>query len=227
MDSDVPPGLEQHLTLLEEVLEEAEAQNGGRLLPERELAERLGCSRGQLRRLLTHLEHAGRITRHVGRGTFVIPREGSGAVHADDSEFAPAAIMTTSLLFEPEVAAMAALSATVEDIAELDHCLERARTLGGAWRDFESWDIAMHRAVAAATHNSEIVAMVDILNAARNTPSWVELKRCGVNHGTRAETLQDHVELVEGIRSRDRDRASSAMARHIGSVRRSVLRLEG
>ncbi len=50
---------------------------GSRLPPERVLAERFLVSRKTVRAALAELEEAGRITRHVGRGTFVkeLPRE--------------------------------------------------------------------------------------------------------------------------------------------------------
>ena len=50
---------------------ETGASPGERLPPERELAGKLGVSRGELRKALSALESEGVVERHVGRGTFL------------------------------------------------------------------------------------------------------------------------------------------------------------
>ncbi|MGP3775390.1 FadR/GntR family transcriptional regulator [Streptomyces sp. SDT5-1] len=213
------------LRALEDEVDRAVVRPDRRLPPERVLSETLGCTRGELRRLMAHLEREGKVTRHVGRGTYATtPGEGVGA--PAESHYSPAALMTTCLLFEPEVAAVAAMSASQADIRELRQCIERAATLQGSWEELEDWDISMHRGFAAATHNPDIVAMVDALNSARNSPLWSQLKSEGVTPATRLCIQQEHAEIVDAISSRDRSRASAAMARHIRSVRCAVLRLD-
>ena len=50
-----------------------ELRTGDRLPPERELARRYGCSLITVRRALDELSREGRLRRHQGRGTFVLP----------------------------------------------------------------------------------------------------------------------------------------------------------
>ncbi|GAB3259327.1 FadR/GntR family transcriptional regulator [Kineosporia babensis] len=203
------------------------ADDERRLPPERALAQQFGCTRAEIRSAMIQFEEEGRVSRHVGRGTFAVAAVARPEqIDSAGEGFSPSAVMTVSLLFEPEVAALAALSATQSDIDELEHCLARAQDVQGSWEDFEAWDISVHRTVAAATHNPEIVAMVDILNSARNTLGWVERKNRGVTVRTRAETYDHHRDLVAAIRGRDRQAAAESMAGHVRSVRHSVLGID-
>ncbi|PQD97624.1 FadR/GntR family transcriptional regulator [Mycolicibacterium parafortuitum] len=188
----------------------------GRIPAERNIAERLGCSRAQVRRVMAELEREGRVVREVGRGTFLAP-EGGATSSGPGASFAPAAIMTASLLFEPEVVSLAALAATEEDFAELQRCLERG-SAATDYESFEKWDISLHHAFAVATHNTQIVAMVDVLNSTRNNPVWGRLKRDGFTPQNRAAIEREHHEIVEALLQRDRRRAASAMTEHLRFV---------
>jgi GntR family transcriptional regulator len=58
---------------LKGAIDGGELQAGDRLPPERELARRYGCSLITIRRALDELSREGRLRRHQGRGTFVLP----------------------------------------------------------------------------------------------------------------------------------------------------------
>ena len=58
---------------LKGALDEGEWRPGSQLPPERELARRYGCSLITVRRALDELSREGRLQRHRGRGTFVLP----------------------------------------------------------------------------------------------------------------------------------------------------------
>lgn len=168
---------------------------------------------------MAQLETEGRVTREVGRGTFVT----SASTSADrfGASFTPAAIMTASMVFEPEVVSLAALAATEEDFAELHRCLERGETASD-YESFEQWDISLHRAFARATHNSQILAMVDVLNSTRNNPVWGRLKKDGFTPENREIIQREHHEIVAALVDRDRRRAATAMTEHLRFVRTVV-----
>lgn len=188
----------------------------GRLPAERRLAEQLGCSRTRIRGVLAQLEKEGTVTRHVGRGTFVTPADASSPRLR--ASFTPAAIMSASMVFEPQVVALAASAATEDDFAELRRCLERADSATD-YESFEQWDISLHRAFAAATHNAQILAMVDVLNSTRNNPVWGRLKRDGFTPQNRATIHDEHHAIVAALIDRDRCRAAAAMTEHLRFVR--------
>lgn len=84
-----------------------------RLPPERALCEQLGVGRATLRHALRTLEAQGRISRHVGRGTFVGGRPNS--VHSDicalGAESTLPEMLEVRMMVEPTVARLAALRA--------------------------------------------------------------------------------------------------------------------
>jgi DNA-binding FadR family transcriptional regulator len=205
--------------LIDEHILVAASEDGGRVPAERHIAEQLGCSRTQVRRIMAQLKREGRITREVGRGTFVTPAE--PPPDRFGSSFTPAAIMTASMVFEPEVVSLAALAATEEDFAELHRCLERGEAASD-YKSFEQWDISLHRAFAVATHNSQILAMVDVLNSTRNNPVWGRLKEDGFTPENRAIIHREHHEIVAALVDRDRRRAATAMTEHLRFIRMVV-----
>src|SRR5919112_2020505 len=82
----------------------AQLPEDGRLPPERELAERFGISRAELRKALAVMEAEGGVKRHVGRGTFL---PGSELVQALPlavdiaSRTSPPEAMQVRLIVEP------------------------------------------------------------------------------------------------------------------------------
>ncbi|CAN5710525.1 FCD domain-containing protein [soil metagenome] len=214
------PVVDQELRrIIDEQVLAAASDDGGRVPAERHIAEQLGCSRAQVRRIMAQFEREGRIVREVGRGTFVTPTGASPARFG--ASFTPSAIMTTSMVFEPEVVSLAALAATESDFTELRRCLEQGEAATD-YESFEEWDISLHRAFAVATHNRQILAMVDVLNSTRNNPVWGRLKRDGFTPENRATIEREHHEIVAALVDRDRRRAATAMTEHLRFVRMVV-----
>lgn len=221
MDAGSAPLVDRDIRrLIDERFLSADLPRDGRLPAERLIAEQLGCTRAQVRRVMAELQREGRVVREVGRGTFPVSTD-RGLARSYGSSFAPAAIMTTSLLFEPEVVSLAALAATEDDFTELRHCLRRGATATD-YESFEQWDISLHHAFAVATHNPQIVAMVDVLNSTRNNPVWGRLKRDGFSPENRATIEREHHEIVDALVQRDRRRAAAAMTDHLRFVRSVV-----
>jgi DNA-binding FadR family transcriptional regulator len=211
-----PPtaGAKATVAHVEAMIRRGELPPDGRLPTERTLAELVECTRAEVRRGLAHLEASGRVTRHVGRGTFVA----SSAASLSDVSGSPIELMVARLNLEPQIADLAALSATREDFTEMERCLlggDRART----YEEFESWDIALHRAFAEATHNAFIVQMLDVLFSGRNDPQWGGLKRRSFSQASCIEYRSQHRAIAEALVGRDRDEARGAMTAHLETVR--------
>ncbi|MEV7648197.1 FCD domain-containing protein [Arthrobacter sp. NPDC089319] len=206
---------------LEHLISSQELQPGDRLPTERALGQSLACSRTDIRRALLQLEIDGRVVRHVGRGTFVAPPRNDSS-DASIISVSPAELMAARLLMEPQIASMAALTATQADFDEMQRCLA-----GGDGADiheeFEAWDVALHRSFAIATHNGVITAIVDILHSSRHDPSWGGLKRRTFNAARCHSYRDEHRRIVKALQERDALAAEQAMRQHLESVRTTIL----
>jgi len=210
-------------------------RRGSRLPTERQLAVTLGASRTSVRRALTVLETEGRISREVGRGTFLREEpwpadsgrdgaagqaDGAGArdgAHPDEAGFAPADVMTIRRLLEPPAMKLVVAWATTADFEEMNRCLaggERATS----YDEFESWDLALHRSIMAASHSPLLTRLYGVLEEARHSRFWGDLKRRSASRERQRAYQADHAELVAALRARDADRAVEAMRVHLARV---------
>ena len=194
-----------------------------RLEPERALAERLGCSRDTLRRSLQALENDGLIWRHVGQGTFTGPRPAAEPIRpAVLFELAtPADLMNARLVIEPAMAAEAAAPASASDIAALRTLATQTRDARD-WRTYEAADNAFHRAIATATSNHLLMAILGLLSMVRDRAPWQRQHGRAFGHGPHWEySLRQgdlHLSLVDAIAAGDGPRAHAVMREHLGEI---------
>lgn len=211
----------------------------GKLPTERELAAAFGVSRTLVRHALTVLEAEGRISREVGRGTFLRPTAGagSGGVHggagagggplpavADVTEVGPADVMAARRLLEPRVLPLVVAYATQRDFDELRRCLAGGARAESA-AEFEVWDYALHHAIVAASRNQLVLAMYAVVERARKGGIWGSMKARNDSRERREAYQDDHVELVDALCARDRDRAITVMEAHLLRVQDNLLEL--
>ena len=190
---------------------------GTRLPTERRLAEELGVTRAAVRHALSYLEAGGRVSREVGRGTFL--REAAGGA-ADD--VGPADVMAARQLFEPQVVPFVVTHASARDFAELDRCLRGGEEAVSA-EEFEQWDDLFHRTIVVAAHNRLMLRMYSSIEAARHGPLWGNLKRSNDSRERRALYIDDHRRIVEALRARELDDALDATRAHLERVRANLL----
>jgi DNA-binding FadR family transcriptional regulator len=231
----------------------------GRLPTERRLALDLGMTRSSVRHALAVLEAQGRISREVGRGTFLrselLPSVPSGSMAQDHgaghvqghreaaptwigqagasvpgpaasrpepggsavAAFAPADVMAIRRLLEPPAMSLAVAWATSADLDEMDRCLaggDRA----ASYEEFETWDLALHRCIIAATHSPLLATLYEAIEIARHGQVWGDLKRRSASRERRQQYQIDHHELVAALRARDPARAMEAMRLHLARV---------
>ena len=176
---------------------------GARLPTERQLSLDLGVTRSSIRHALAILEAQGRISREVGRGTFLRQhpaggsdgQEGPGGLVAQlrplapaaraAGDFAPADVMTIRRLLEPPAMSLVVAWATASDLEEMGRCLaggDRADT----FEEFESWDLALHNCIMAASHSPLLIALYGVIEEARHGHIWGDLKRRSASAERRA-----------------------------------------
>jgi GntR family uxuAB operon transcriptional repressor len=217
------------------------AGRGTRLPTERQLALDLGVSRAAIRHAMALLQAEGRVSREVGRGTFVRGREpgepgpeptagpdpAAGQLPAPDglsgsADYAPADVMAVRRLFEPTAMSLVVAWATARDFGEMDRCL-RGGERAADHDEFEVWDAALHRSIIAATRSPLLIRLYSEVERARHGRMWGDLKRRNATAARRDEYRRDHEEIVAALRLRDADLATAAMRTHLARVSRHLL----
>jgi DNA-binding FadR family transcriptional regulator len=216
------------------------AGNGTRLRTERQLALDLGVSRSAIRHAMAVLQAEGRVSREVGRGTFLRGPEPPGLsglsgpsgaepaqareATADDppADYSPADVMAVRRLFEPTAMSLVVAWATARDFAEMDRCL-RGGERAADHDEFEAWDAALHRAIIAATRSPLLIRLYAEVERARHGRMWGDLKRHSATAARRDEYRRDHEEIVTALRLRDADQATAAMRTHLARVSAHLL----
>jgi DNA-binding FadR family transcriptional regulator len=209
---------------LRRIMDSGEWSAGGRLPPERALAARFAVARNTLRRALGLLEDEGYLTRHVGRGTFIVDRHHAPTDSAAFrmSEASPRDLLETRLIIEPRAAGLAATRASRADLDAISHALARslaARQLG----EFERWDAQLHLAIFIAAKNEVLINYCRAITEARNQPQWFELKKRSVTPERQLVYNEQHREIVAALIERNADGAAEAMRLHLRTVEDNIL----
>jgi GntR family transcriptional regulator, uxu operon transcriptional repressor len=194
---------------------------GSRLPTERQLAADLGVTRSLIRQALAVLQAQGRVSREVGRGTFLrdpLPRAlDDPAARPPAADFAPADVMTIRRLLEPPAMSLVVAWATATDLEEMDRCVAGGDS-AVSYEEFESWDLALHHCIMTASHSPLLAALYREIEAARHGQVWGDLKRRSSSREHRQQYQADHRAIVGALRARDAASAVDAMRTHLARV---------
>jgi DNA-binding FadR family transcriptional regulator len=199
---------------------------GSRLPTERQLALDLGVTRSSVRHALALLEAQGRISREVGRGTFLrepalvagVPAGGGlAAAGSAGGDFAPADVMMVRRLLEPPAMPLVVAWATAADLDEMDRCLTGGDH-AASYEEFETWDLALHRCIMRASRSPLLAVLYGVIEQARHGQVWGDLKRRSASATRRQEYQADHRQIVGALRARDSGGAVEAMRGHLVRV---------
>ncbi len=125
--------------------------------------------------------------------------------------------MMVRRLLEPPAMPLAVAWATAGDFAEMDRCLaggDRA----ASYEEFETWDLALHKAIIAATHSPLLSTLYASIEMARHGHIWGDLKRRSASAERRNLYQADHHEIVAALKARDPAAAVQAMRAHLARV---------
>ena len=189
---------------------------GERLPAERQLAEAFKVSRATVREATIALETEGLVDVKKGSGVYVLQLPQRSGV-ALPLEVGPFELIEARLLIESEAAALAALHIEANELAQLDALLvdmkrETARGHG------ESADRKFHQAIATATRNTVVAAMVDSLWEIRVTsPECIRLFARSKAKGY-LPIVNEHRAILDALRKRDPHAARQAMQEHLRRV---------
>lgn len=211
------------LAVVRHYIEEQRFQSQDRLPPERELAEKLGLTRTQLRTGMKQLEAEGLVWRHVGRGTFFGARPALSEPEVPSLGTAnPRELMEARIALEPQLARLAAHHATADDLQRLERCLDRAIAAPDP-NLFQKFDADLHLAVAESSHNVLLITLFKSMNAVRHRVLWGRLDGDFLTPDLRKQYDGQHRAFVDAIKRRDSHGAENQMRFHLETVERQLV----
>jgi len=215
---------EEVLQQLKEAISRGELKPGDKLPSERELAAEFNVSRVTVRQALTVLETLGLIVRKVGGGTYSVHSRNDFEV-AKLVEVLSAKRYTISeplevrRMIEPQMAKLAAMRATPDDIASMEDCLRRQQEKVDQQMLITQEDSEFHFAIAKATNNSIITKLVETLHEIL----WdTRQSSLSANNGGYI-SLEGHYRILEAIKKKSGDAAYEAMSTHLREVEALIM----
>jgi DNA-binding FadR family transcriptional regulator len=181
---------------------------GERIPTEPELVATLGIGRNSVREAIRALVHAGLLETRQGDGTYVVATSDlTGALRRRASRAELLEIFELRRALEVEAARLAALRRTDEDLAQLERLLAArdAAWLADDDAQFVELDVELHRAIAAASHNTMLAELYDDFTSALRGAL-----RSAVGHAPHEQQVHIHDELVAAIRAGDAAAAQAA-----------------
>jgi GntR family transcriptional repressor for pyruvate dehydrogenase complex len=210
---------EEIVSQITSLILEGKLSVGDKLPSERELCERFGVGRNSVREATRALESAGLVDTRQGEGTFVTTSPESllsplSQKISSEGEDGIRHLFEARRILEPQIASLAAVRCTDEEIERLEAVLKRQRgevNDGGSGMDE---DTAFHLALARAAKNEFLLRLVDIL-----LDSLCEMRERSVrDKGGRIRSLEGHEEILAAVKDRNERRALALMLAHLLEV---------
>ncbi|MGI6068930.1 MAG: FadR/GntR family transcriptional regulator [Blautia sp.] len=197
-----------------EYIAERELKPGDRMGTEKEMAEELKVGRSTVREAIKILVSRNILEVRQGSGTYVSDQKGIaddplGLELIHDQFKLTWDLLEFRMMIEPQIAYMAALNATKEQMEELDRICEQMEYRGKTEGKGLTPDVRFHICVAEASGNLVAPNLIPIIEKA------VELFIHYTKREKTPETVAKHRDIVEGIRRRDPEWARDMMSMHL------------
>lgn len=209
------PTAEHVVARIRTMITRGDLRPGDRLPAERELSKQLGISRPSLRAGIRTLVTMGVLQARHGSGTYVADSPSldseqislMAALHG----FSFDQLFEARYVLEVQIAGLAAERATSEDLATL---AEEISEMYAALVDPQQYlihDIKFHRALAAASGNPILAALVEMVSAVMYDRRRATIARA---HDF-TESLAMHQRIYRAVRQHKADEARAAMQEHL------------
>ena len=203
------------------MIDRGELAVGDRLPPERRLAEMFSVSRNTVREAIRALSEQGQLESRQGSGTYVSePSEDSGDFAASFAgailrgQPALKEIFEVRKLMEPEIAGLAARNASPGDITRLEAILAEQEQAVAKGETGGTHDQQLHAALADASGNSVMRALVKALHDELYVSRVAGLQSQARQHAS----LKAHRAIVQAVKQGHIIQAEKAMREHLDEV---------
>ena len=198
-----------------ELIRQGALEPGQKMPPDAELVDLLQVSRPTIREAMISLEMMGYVETRFGYGAFVaqrLPTKGLGLI--DDCSFSE--LVEARYWFEADIAAVAALTISAEDIAELRDILQKMKEPDLPVQELDTYDANFHLGIARSTQNNMFISIMDQIWSVRERfPNWARIRRqiLGVKENIVA-VQKEHEVILEALEAHDPVAARRAMQVH-------------
>ena len=212
---------EQIVEQIEQSVQKGDLKPGDQLPAERELAEQFGVSRTAVREAVKALREKGLVEAYPGKGTFITSgssnpmRQSLDRMMRSAQGDATSSLVEVREILEPEIAALAAVRATEENLNSLR---EAVAVMDAAKRDPDAYieaDLDFHLELAEAAANPLILSLIDsIVGVLREQRMRIFEVDGGPDRGQ-----YHHKKILEAVEHQDAPGAREAMRAHLRQVR--------
>jgi DNA-binding FadR family transcriptional regulator len=217
--ADAATGYDQVFAFVREQLLSGQMKAGDRLLPERELAMRLGVSRPVIREVLRALAAIGVIEIRHGYGSvvrrpdftelgdlFTMMLAQQGEVVED--------VMEARIAIERQAIRLACARATSSDLAALGEALRRVEETVKDPQIGGDADFAFHAALIAAAHSPTLASLHAAIAVLLKRSHLERRERITSLDGIETYLVEHHRELLAAVAARDADSADRLLMQH-------------
>ena len=202
---------------LQQLIDGGEYPPGGRLPPERELAERFEVSRPTVREAIIALEALNLVEVKTGSGVYVL--SSSSRSNGIDMSISAFELTEARALIEGEAAGLAATMITDEQLLELEQALvEMAAESEATDQISEIADQKFHHVISEATQNKMLSSVIDDLWNIRNNSPTVHKAYESICSSDSKALVQEHQDIFDALARRDPAAARTAMHEHFSRI---------
>lgn len=201
--------------------------NAGDKLPnEYELADKLNVGRSTIREAIKALVSRNVLEIRRGAGTYISKKGGIaddplGLTFVKDKFKLALDLLEVRFMIEPEIASIAAMKATEEEIDQMSTLCDEIDELILKNEPYLEKDIEFHTAIAKSSKNSVIVNLIPIINS--SIAIFIDI----TNQKLRKETMETHRDILNAIKEHDSNSARDAMLLHLVYNRRNIKSIIG
>ncbi|ABO50703.1 transcriptional regulator, GntR family [Desulforamulus reducens MI-1] len=219
---------EEIVQQIKEMISKGELQAGDKMIPERELAERLQVGRSAVREAYRALEAIGIIEIRSGEGTFV--RKLGNKPMTDIMSFAVITgkdtlfeLLELRKIVETEAASLAAQRRTEEDINNIEKWLKQMKLDIEKGNLGDISDINFHYALTDAAHNSLLTRLMNSISETMKKEMVTVRLNLYEAHRTPWKLYHQHEVITEAIKKGDAEGARAAMLDHLVNAERELI----
>jgi DNA-binding FadR family transcriptional regulator len=194
---------------------------GEKIPNEFELAQLFHVGRGTVREAIKLLISRNILEIRRGKGTFVCEKPGMvddpfGFAYTENKLQLVADLVTVRYILEPEIASLAALSASEDEIGEMKKIQSIIEELTQGGKDYSNEDIAFHTIVAKSSRNMVMPNLIPVIHYG------IDLYNHSLKKYETLKALSFHIDIIKAIEARNPDAAKQAMQNHLDFNRTNV-----